>query len=117
MASAYDISFSVEAKTKNGKLKRDAMRVTRKDGQKIEFDEAKAFYDFLLEDTDPENISVCGMGIDRYFTMKGYGAADLNDLTEEQYYQDHVNDPSKFMSYFFVDFSFRRPNLQVGKVK
>jgi hypothetical protein len=92
-------------KSKNGLVKRKTIRLKAKNNNPITFGEVRQFYNGLVNGgEDPSKISVSGMNIDKYLTIKAFADNDIKAMDDEEYYVNKTNNPQKYESFFYVDF-------------
>jgi hypothetical protein len=97
MPPKYTQEVIQNKKSKNGKLQRKTIRLKAKNDNPITFDEVRNFYNRLIASGEESNkISISGMNIDKYLTIKGFDEADVKPMDEDEYYENRTNNPQKY---------------------
>jgi hypothetical protein len=92
-------------KSKNGKIQRKTIRLKAKNNNTITFHEVRNFYQGLIASGEDSNkISISGMNIDKYLTMKSFEEGDIKPMDEDDYYANRTNNPQKYETFYYVDF-------------
>ena len=95
-------------KSKNGAIQRKTIRLKAKNNNMITFNEIRQFYNGLINSGEEANkISISGMNIDKYLTMKSFNEMDVKPFDEDDYYANRTNNPQKYESFYFVDIYMR----------
>ena len=105
MAPKYIQEVIQNKKSKNGKLQRKTIRLKAKNNNPITFNEVRTFYNRLIDSgEDATKISMSGMNIDKYLTMKTFEENELKPFDEDDYYGNRTNNPAKYETFFYCDF-------------
>ncbi len=95
-------------KSKNGKIQRKTIRLKAKNNNTITFNEVRNFYQGLIASGEDSNkISISGMNIDKYLTMKSFEEGDIKPMDDDDYYANRTNNPQKYETFYYVDFYLR----------
>jgi hypothetical protein len=91
-------------KSKNGAIQRKTIRLKAKNNNMINFNDIRQFYNGLIDSgEEAHKISISGMNIDKYLTMKSFTDIDLKPFDEDEYYANRTGDTAKYESFFYVD--------------
>jgi len=91
-------------KSKNGAIQRKTIRLKAKNNNMITFNEIRQFYNSLINSGEEANkISISGMNIDKYLTMKSFTDNELKPFDDDDYYANRTADTQKYESFYFVD--------------
>jgi hypothetical protein len=95
-------------KSKNGAIQRKTIRLKAKNNNMINYNDIRQFYNGLINSGEEANkISISGMNIDKYLTMKSFTEPELKPFDNDDYYSNRTTDTAKYESFYYIDVHLR----------